>query len=116
VLRYALATRQWWTGKDYLSPSIIAHNFTFQENNMKTFRQLCAASVLILTLTLPASAGWISTTVAPPNPSPTPASAVAGEMQTGIAGQEETGSSEATAADSATEIALNLLQSVLALF
>jgi hypothetical protein len=82
---------------------------------MKTFRQLCAASVLILTLTLPASAGWISTTVAPPDPSPTPAAA-AGEMQTGITGQAETGSSEATAADSATQAALNLLQSVLSLF
>lgn len=82
---------------------------------MKTFRQLCAASVLILTLTLPAFAGWISTTVAPPNPSPTPAAATA-DTETNVTGQEGTGSSEATVADSATEIALNLLQSVLSLF
>jgi hypothetical protein len=56
------------TGKDYLSPSITAHNFTFQENNVKTFQRLCAASMLTLMLALPASAGWISTTVAPPRP------------------------------------------------
>lgn len=82
---------------------------------MKTFRLLCAASLLILTLTLPASAGWMSTGVAPPNPSPTPAAAPA-STETNVTGQEGTGSSEATAGDSAADIALNLLQSVLSLF
>lgn len=81
---------------------------------MKTFTQLCAAFVLILTLTLHASAGWMSTGDAPPNPSPTPAAAPA-NTEPNITGQEETDSSEAAAADSATEIALNLLQSVLSL-
>ena len=82
---------------------------------MKTFQRLCAASVLTLMLTLPASAGWISTGVAPPAPSPTP-TAAEGEIHTTVTGQEETGSDEATASDSATEVALNLLQSVLSLF
>jgi hypothetical protein len=45
-----------------------------------------------------------------------PQTPVNGEISTGLTGQIETGGSEATAADSATEIALNLLQSVLDLF
>jgi hypothetical protein len=57
----------------------------------------------------------MSTGDAPPDPSPTPAAAPA-NTETNVTGQEESGSSEATAADSATEIALNLLQSVLSLF
>lgn len=56
----------------------------------------------------------MQTTVAPPPPSQ-PATAQ-GEMQTTVIGQEEADSSEATAADSATEFVLNLLQSVLSLF
>jgi hypothetical protein len=84
---------------------------------MKTLRQLCVASVFVFALTIPAFAGEISTGVAPPPPSqPAQTATVNGEISTGITGQEETSSSEATAADSATEIALNLLQSVLALF
>jgi hypothetical protein len=83
---------------------------------MKTLRQLCIALAFTLALTLPAFAGEISTTVAPPQPAQTAAAPAGGEISTGITGQEETGSSEATATGSATEIALNLLQSVLALF
>jgi hypothetical protein len=82
---------------------------------MKTLRQLCVASVFVFALAIPAFAGEISTGVAPPS-QPAQTATVNGEISTGITGQEETGSSEATAADSATVIALNLLQSVLALF
>jgi hypothetical protein len=81
---------------------------------MKSLRQLCVALVFTFALALPAFAGEISTTVAPPTPAQ--AVTVAGEIHTTITGQEETDSSEATAADSATEIALNLFQSVLSLF
>lgn len=81
---------------------------------MKTLRQLCLASVVTFTLALPALAGEMQTTIAPPQPAQSATSQ--GEIDTTIIGQEETGSSEATATDSATELALNLLQSVLALF
>ena len=82
---------------------------------MKALRQLCVASVFILALTMPAFAGEIETpkTSTPP---PAPSAATAGDIETTFTGQIETPSGEATATDSATEIALNLLQSVLALF
>jgi hypothetical protein len=80
---------------------------------MKTLRQLCVASVFTLALSMPAFAGQIETPLAPPT---APAATAEGEISTGVTGQEETGSGEASATDSATEIALNLLQSVLALF
>lgn len=83
---------------------------------MKTLRQLCIALAFTLALTLPAFAGEISTTVAPPQPAQTATATAGGEISTGVTGQEETDSSEATATGSATEIALNLLQSVLSLF
>lgn len=78
---------------------------------MKTLRQLCVASVFIFSLTIPAFAGEIQTGVAPPQPAQT--ATAQGEIQTPLTGQEETVSGEASATDSATEIALNLLQSVL---
>jgi hypothetical protein len=83
---------------------------------MKTLRQLCIAMAFTLALTLPAFAGEISTTVAPPQPAQTAPATADGEISTGVTGQIETLSGEATATDSATEIALNLLQSVLSLF
>jgi hypothetical protein len=55
---------------------------------MKNLQQLCAALALTIMLALPAFAGEMSTTFAPPAPPTNPA----------------------------TEIALNLLQSVLSLF
>jgi hypothetical protein len=82
---------------------------------MKTLRQLSVALVFASALTVPAIAGDIETGKSQPPPSPATATAQ-GEIQTTVTGQDETGSSEATAADSAMEIALNLLQSVLALF
>jgi hypothetical protein len=80
---------------------------------MKTLRQLLVASVVIFALTSPAFAGQIDTMIAPPPP---PAAVTEGRIDTTVAGQIETPSGEATAADSATELALNLLQSVLSLF
>jgi len=84
---------------------------------MKNLRHLSVALVFTIALTTPAFAGEIETTKTSPPPSqPSQTATVNGEIETGLTGQEETGSSETTASDSATEIALNLLQSVLALF
>jgi hypothetical protein len=84
---------------------------------MKTLRQLSVALVFALALTAPALAGDIETgkTQQPP-PSNQTAATTDGQIEITVAGQIETGSSEATAADSATKIALSLLQSVLSLF
>ena len=84
---------------------------------MKTLRQLCVASVFVFSLAIPAFAGEIQTTVAPPQPAQASTTATAnGQIETTLTGQDETGSGEASATDSATEIALDLLQTVLALF
>jgi len=87
---------------------------------MKTLRQLCVASVFVFSLAIPAFAGEIQTTVAPPQPAQTSTTSgqatVNGQIETTVTGQGETGSGEVSATDSATEIALNLLQTVLALF
>jgi hypothetical protein len=81
---------------------------------MKTLRQLSVALVFTLALTIPALAGEMET--GKTTPPPTTTATTAGEIHTTVTGQEETGGSEAIATDSATEIALNLLQSVLSLF
>lgn len=87
---------------------------------MKTLRQLCVASVFVFALAVPALAGEISTGVASPQPAQTSTTsgqaAANGEIQTTVTGQDETGSGEASATGSAAELALNLLQTVLALF
>ena len=83
---------------------------------MKTLRQFCAVVVFTLALAIPAFAGVMEIGSPAPPPSQPQTATVNGEMPIGLTGQEETGSSEATAADSATEAVLNLLQSVLALF
>lgn len=82
---------------------------------MKTPRQLFVASVFTLALTVSALAGEIHTGITSPPPPPQVVTAD-GEIHTGVTRQEETGSSEATAADSVAEAVLNLLQSVLSLF
>jgi hypothetical protein len=79
---------------------------------MKTLRQFCVVVVFTLALTTSAFAGEIEITKTSPPPPPT----AHGDIQTGVMGQEETGSGEVSATDSATEVALNLLQSVLSLF
>ncbi len=76
---------------------------------MKNLRQLCAASVLTVTLSLPAFAGQMDTTFASP-----PAPSTAGQMDTTVAGQIHTLSSETI--DPVMQIALNVLQSVMSLF
>jgi FlaG/FlaF family flagellin (archaellin) len=82
---------------------------------MKNLRRLCGAVVFTLALTITAFAGDIQTTVTSPPPSqPAQTATLNGDIQTGVTGQVETGSSEASG--SATEITLNLLLSVLALF
>jgi hypothetical protein len=83
---------------------------------MKTLRQLCVASVFAFVLAIPAFAGQIETTVAPPPPAPTQQATANGQIETTLTGQDETGSGEASATDSATAAVLNLLQTVLALF
>jgi hypothetical protein len=75
---------------------------------MKTIRQICATIVLITVLAFSAFAGEMSTGIATPPP-PTQQ----GEMSTTVSGQMDTG---ITTTDTATEIALNLLPSLLALF
>lgn len=82
---------------------------------MKNLRPLSAAFVLTLALTMPAFAGDIHTMVAAPPP-PAPASITTeGVISTGVAGQDSTGSGEASAGDSIAGLALSLLQSVLSL-
>jgi hypothetical protein len=81
---------------------------------MKSLRQLTVALVFTLALSIPAFAGDIQTGIAPPQPIKT--ATADGDIQTGVTGQIETGSSEATATNSVAGIALNLLQSVLSLF
>ncbi len=83
---------------------------------MKTLRRLCFAVTFTFALAIPALAGEIQTTITSPPPQSAQAATTDGEIQTTVAGQAGTGSSEATATDSATETALNLLQSVLSLF
>jgi hypothetical protein len=81
---------------------------------MKTLRQLPVTLVFTLVLAIPAFAGEMET--GKTTPPPTSMATTAREKETVITGQEETGSSEATATGSATETALNLLQSILSLF
>ena len=83
---------------------------------MKTLRQLSVASVFVFALAIPAFAGEIQIPLVPPPPQSAQSATAQGEIQTTVTGQDGTGSSEATAAGSATGAALNLLQSVLSLF
>lgn len=88
---------------------------------MRSFRNLCAAVVLTLTLASSAAAGTIYTGVVSPTPTPEPTQSASttedqtgtvqadGTIHPGVAGSEP----EAVAV---AEIALNLLQSALALF
>lgn len=81
---------------------------------MKSYRNAAAALLLALALATSALAGEMQTGVASPQPAPT----VNGEMHTGTPeGEIHTDGAASTpeAADTVTEIALNLLQSVFAL-
>lgn len=82
---------------------------------MKSYRNAVAALLLALALATSAFAGEMQTGVASPQPTP----ATNGVMQTGATeGEMHTGEPESTsgAADTVTEAALSLLQSVFALF
>ena len=82
---------------------------------MKTLRQLFAVIVLTLMLSLSSSAGDIHTTVAPPQPAPTPTGAE-GEMSTTVNGDmHTTNSDEATVGDAVVADVLSLVQVVLSL-
>lgn len=85
---------------------------------MKQLRILCALVVLTFALMVPAYAGNISTGIADPPPPPSSSATTDGNISTGITSQttEGTGETTASASSSITEIAVNLLQSVLALF
>jgi hypothetical protein len=85
---------------------------------MKNLRRLSVALVFALTLTFSAFAGEIDTGIAPPPPpqSQTQAATTDGEIQTTLTGQAGTSGGEVSATGSATNAALNLVQSVLALF
>jgi len=78
---------------------------------MKALRQFFVASVLILTLSLSAIAGDITTGA--PSPQPTPSAQ--GDMHTGIAGDISTMNAQ-TAGDSVADAALALIQGALSLF
>jgi FlaG/FlaF family flagellin (archaellin) len=85
---------------------------------MKSLRRFSVACAFTLALTIPAFAdGQIDTTVAPPPPqSQTQAATTTdGDIQTPLTGQAGTSGGEVSATGSATDAALNLVQSVLAL-
>lgn len=73
---------------------------------MKHFKQLCAACVLTLTITLSAFAGDMETTIVSPQQPPAPQATAQGEMET---------TSSITATNSVAGITLSLVQNVLAL-
>jgi hypothetical protein len=79
---------------------------------MKNLRRLSIAVAFTFALAIPAFAGGIETTLVPPPPT-APAHITQGEIETTVTGQEE---ETAAATDSATQVALNILQSVLSLF
>ena len=80
---------------------------------MKTLRQFSLALMLGLAFTSSAIAGDITTGVTSPPP-PAPSSVAAdGDITTGLNGEIST---TAQASDSVVDIALSLVQSVLALF
>jgi hypothetical protein len=85
---------------------------------MRNLRRLSIAVAFTLALAIPALAdGDIQTPVAPPPPpqSQTQATTTDGEIQTPLTGQAGTSGGEVSATGSATDAALNLVQSVLAL-
>lgn len=80
---------------------------------MKNLQRLCASVVLTLALAASGFAGQIDTGKTPPPPS---SATAAGQIDTGIAPPDTAPNGETTSVESVTEMALNLLQSVLALF
>lgn len=83
---------------------------------MKSYRNAAAVLVLAFVFATTAFAGEMHTGVAGPNPQPTPATSSMTETASAD-GEMQTGATAPTpeAADTVTELALNLLQSVFAL-
>jgi hypothetical protein len=82
---------------------------------MKSLKKVCAAVLLTLILSLAALAGDMSCGITAPPP-PQSQSATTGDMSAGIASTDGAAGDEAMAFNSVTETALNLIQSLLALF
>jgi hypothetical protein len=82
---------------------------------MNHLRRFCLTFVLTIALTLSAFAGDIHCGIVSDPSSGSSATSVTGDMATGAATTNET-SAETTYVDPVTEIALSLLQGVLALF
>ncbi len=80
---------------------------------MRYLKQLCAACVLTLAVALSAYAGNMEAGIVDPPPPP-PSATTQGNMEAGYADTMETTS--VTVTDTATEVALNLLYSLVALF
>ena len=82
---------------------------------MKTLRYFPVTTLLILTLTITAFAGEMTTGITTPQPAPTPAQAE-GEVSTSVNGNIHTGySHEATAGEAVVAGAWGVLQGVLSL-
>src|SRR5918912_1096017 len=108
VLRCARETRSVWSW-GHIVTFLTTHNFTFQENTMKSLQRLCGTAALALAFNLSVLAGDMHFPVVDPPPPP-PSASTEGEILTPPA------SSEAGAVDPTVEIALSMLQSVLGLF
>jgi hypothetical protein len=83
---------------------------------MKCLRRFCFASVLTFALTISTFAGDIHTGAVPPPPPPDPQTASTGEIYCGVIETNENSISETASVDPMTELTLNILQSVMALF
>lgn len=81
---------------------------------MKSLRQFCITAALAFAFTISAIAGQMATGAVPPPPRE-PSAVTMGEIATGVTATDEAGI-ETAFIDPITGIALNILQSVLALF
>jgi hypothetical protein len=88
---------------------------SIQEKSMKSLKKVCAAVLLTLIISLTTLAGDMSCGITAPPPQQSQA-ATTGDISAGIASADKATGDEAMVANSVTEIALNLMQSVLSLF
>jgi hypothetical protein len=99
---------------NWLIKSEYSTGYLLGENRMKSLRQFCITAALTFALTVSSFAGQMATGAIPPPPPEPPAENMS-EIVTGVAVTDETGI-ETAFIDPITGIALNILQSVLALF
>lgn len=83
---------------------------------MKCLRRFCCASVLTFAFTLSSFAGDIHTGAVQPPPPPDPPAMSTGDINCGVIQTNENSISEIASVDPMTELTLNILQSVMALF